>query len=118
MSRWWDVQPSWQNSAASIARAESTHVTLGNDDGYVIVFPSNGDMPQLAVRREARRKGLGTRLLQAAAAVAQKPLRIMNVDERGLGLAAFLERAGATKFVRQLEMVRPLLSAVVSRPTA
>lgn len=83
-------------------------MTLGNDDGYAIVFPSYGDVPQLAVRHEARRKGLGTRLLQAAAAVAQKPLRIMNVDERDAGIAAFLERVGATKFVRQLEMVRPL----------
>jgi hypothetical protein len=32
----------------------------------------------------------------------------MNVDERDSGIAAFLEKAGAVKFVRQLEMVRPL----------
>lgn len=100
--------PSWQNSSASIARANDPHVTLGNDDGYVIVFPGNGDVPQLAVRREARRKGLGTELLRAAAEVAGKALRMMNVDERDAGIAAFLERSGATKFVRQFEMVRRL----------
>jgi ribosomal protein S18 acetylase RimI-like enzyme len=108
LSLWHDVQPSWQNSSASIARAIDTHVTLGNDDGYVIVFPNTGDVPQLAVRPEARRKGLGTRLLHAAASLAGKPLRIMNVDDRDLGIAAFLEHAGATRFVRQLEMTRSL----------
>jgi ribosomal protein S18 acetylase RimI-like enzyme len=105
---WWTVAPSWQNTTSSISRAQDTHVTLGGEDGYVIVFPSNGDVPQLAVRPEARRRGIGTRLLHAAMEVAGKPLRIMNVDERDSGIAAFLEKAGAVKFVRQLEMVRPL----------
>ena len=105
---WWDILPSWQNSPSSIARAKDTHVTLGNDDGYVIVFPNTGDVPQLAVRRERRRRGVGTRLLHAAAALAGRPLRIMNVDERDAGIAAFLEHAEAKRFVRQLEMTRPL----------
>jgi len=105
---WWDIQPAWQNTTASIARATDEHVTLANEDGYVIVFPNTGDVPQLAVRREARRRGVGTRLLQAAAARAEKPLRIMNVDERDRGIAAFLEHHGAERFVRQLEMVRSL----------
>ena len=104
----WDVLPPWQNSTRSIERATDAHVTLGNDDGYVIVFPNSGDVPQLAVRREARRRGVGTRLLHAAAALSQKPLRIMNVDERDQGIAAFLEHVGAERTVRQLEMIRPL----------
>lgn len=106
---WWDVQPSWQNSPASVSRAREPHVTFGNDDGYVTLFLRSGDVPQLAVRPGARRNGLGTRLLRAAAALAQKPLRIMNVDERDSGIASFLEHAGAAKFVRQWEMVRALL---------
>lgn len=103
-----DVEPSWQNSDASIARATDRHVVLGDEHGYAIVFPSNGDLAQLVVRRESRRQGRGTRLLQQAAAVAGKPLRIMNVDERDAGIAAFLERAGATRTVRQIEMIRAL----------
>ncbi len=104
---WWDVEPSWQNSSASIRRAKDTYRILGNEDGYVVVFPSNGDIPQLAVRPEARRRGLGTRLLQAAAAAAGKPLRIVNVEDHP-GIAAFLEAAGAVRTVRQIEMVKPL----------
>lgn len=101
-----DIQPAWQNSDGSIARA--SHVTIGDDRGYAILFPGNGDLAQLVVRRDQRRRGIGTRLLQAAAAIAGKPLRIMNVDERDRGIAAFLENNGATKTVRQLEMIRPL----------
>ncbi len=105
---WYDVSPSWQNSPASIQRAKDAHLTLGNDDAYAIVFPSNGDLAQLAVRPKARRRGLGTQLLRAAAKVAGKPLRIQNVDDRDAGIAAFLERNGAVRTVRQLEMVRAL----------
>ncbi len=108
MRLWWDIQPAWQNSTSSIQRAKDEHVILGSDDGYAIVFPINGDLPQLAVRRGARRRGIGTRLLEAAAHVAGKPLRIMNIDERDEGIARFLERAGAERTVRQLEMVRAL----------
>jgi ribosomal protein S18 acetylase RimI-like enzyme len=103
---WWDVQPSWQNSTASILRARDRHVVLGDGDSYAIVFPSTGDVPQFAVRREARRRGLGTRLLQDAAAAAGKPLRLINVDARDEGIAAFLAALGAQRFVRQIEMER------------
>jgi ribosomal protein S18 acetylase RimI-like enzyme len=103
---WWDVQPSWQNSTASILRARDRYVVLGDDDSYAIVFPATGDVPQFAVRREARRRGLGTRLFQDAAATARKPLRILNVDARDEGMAAFLAALGAQRFVRQIEMER------------
>ena len=103
-----DVEPSWQNSTASIARAKAPHVILGDENGYAVVFPDRGDLAQLVVRREARRRGIGTRLLEAAAEAAGKPLVILNVDDSDAGIAAFLEHAGAKRTVRQLEMVRSL----------
>lgn len=103
-----DIEPSWQNSSASIARARAPHLTLGDENGYVVVFPDRGDLAQLVVRREARRRGIGTRLLEAAAEAAGKPLVILNVDESDAGIAAFLEHAGAKRTVRQVEMVRSL----------
>ncbi len=105
---WWSIQPSWQNATHSIERARDPHVILGDDDGYAIVFPSNGDLAQIAVRPEARRRGIGIRLLREAASIAGKPLRIMNVDERDEGFARFLEQAGANRIVRQIEMVKSL----------
>jgi hypothetical protein len=47
-------------------------------------------------------------LLAAAAARTGKRLRIMNVDDRDAGIAAFLQRCGAQKMIRQIEMEREL----------
>ena len=102
---WCDMVPSWQNSVASIRRATEPFVIMGDERGGAVVFPSNGDVPLLAVAREHRRRGLGRALLAAAHARAGKRLRIMNIDDAQQGIAAFLERCGAQKLVRQIEMV-------------
>jgi ribosomal protein S18 acetylase RimI-like enzyme len=73
-----------------------------------VVFPSKGDLAQLAVARDARRRGIATRLFRQAQTLAGKPLRILNVDDRDAGIAAFLEHAGAAKTVRQYEMIKRL----------
>ena len=101
-----DVEPSWQNSAASLARAIEPHAIVGDADGHAAVFPSNGDLPRLVVAPGARRRGLGTRLLAGASARAQAPLRILNVDAAATGVAAFLDAAGCRPTVAQLEMIR------------
>jgi len=92
-------EPSWQNSDASIARARDEQVELTHAAGSVVLFPNSGDLAQLRGR-------VSTNLLRQALERAGKPLRIMNIDEGEHGLAAFLESAGAVKFVRQLEMLR------------
>lgn len=102
-----DVEPPWQNSLASLRRATEPYVALGDDRGAAIVFPASADLPLLCVRRDVRRRGHGARLLAAAAARAARPVRLM-VDDRDAGIAAFLDAAGATRLVRQLEMVREL----------
>jgi len=105
---WFDMEPSWQNSPASLRRASEPYEAFGDERGYVVVFPSNGDVPLLAVRRDQRRKGIGRSLLAAAAAHVGKPLRIMNIDDLATGITAFLEHCGAKRLVRQIEMVRSL----------
>jgi ribosomal protein S18 acetylase RimI-like enzyme len=105
---WTDIVPSWQNDIASIRRAKESYVALGDEQAAVIVFPKTGDLPLLAVSKGGRRAGLGRKLLNAAATRAAKPLRILNVDDRDPGIAAFLERVGAQRTVRQIEMIRSL----------
>lgn len=102
-----DVAPAWQNTLAAVRRAGGEVVTLGDERGCVVVTAS-GNVPWLVVHREHRRRGLGRLLLDAAATTAKKPLRILNVDERDAGVAAFLDAAGAKRQVRQLEMDRSL----------
>jgi ribosomal protein S18 acetylase RimI-like enzyme len=103
-----DMRPSWQNSIRAIERAAEPYVAIGDERAIVVVFPSNGDVPLLAVSRDARREGLGHSLLDLAARRAAKPLRIMNIEDEADGINAFLEHVGATHLVRQIEMVRGL----------
>lgn len=105
---WCDVAPSWQNDVPSIRRARDVYVTLGNEHAAAIFFPKTGDLPLLAVAPPARGTGLGRALLNAAATRANKPLRVVNVDDSHPGIAAFLEACGATRGVRQYEMARTL----------
>ena len=107
---WWTSLPSWQNSTASILRASDPYVVLGDDEGYIVVFPESGDVPQLAVRPDCRRRGIGRALIDQAAALAGKPLRFINVDSSDRGLSAFLEAVGASRFLTQLEMRTTLSS--------
>jgi len=105
---WCNVSPSWQNDVPSIRRAGDPYVVLGNEEAAAVFFPRTGDLPLLAVSPAARLQGLGRHLLSAAATRANKPLRIVNVDDRDLGIAAFLEKCGAGRGVGQWEMVRQL----------
>ena len=113
---WCDMTPTWQNSVASIRRANEPYVVVGDERGGAVVFPSNGDVPLLAVAPAHRRKGIGRALLAEAHAAAGKRLRIMNIDDRETGIAAFLEKCGAQTMVRQIEMViAPRAAAAESR---
>lgn len=103
-----EVEPSWQNTLASVRRAAEPYVVLGSAHGAIAMFPHSADVPFLCVRRAARRRGLGVQLLAAAAARAPRPLRLNNLPDAATGVAAFLTAAGATRTVRQIELVRPL----------
>lgn len=101
---WWDARPSWQNSTRSMSRATDDRVVIGAEDGAALLFPLTGEVAQLAVRRDARRRGIGTKLLRQARSVAGKPLRILNVDDGVPAISAFLDTCGAIRTIRQLEM--------------
>lgn len=105
---WWNVEPSWQNSTDSIRSAAEAPVIFGDDRGCIVVFPETGDVPQLAVNPQHRRRGIGRSLVAAAALLAGRPLRFINVDASDDGITSFLTSLGATRTVTQLEMIRPL----------
>jgi len=59
-------------------RAREPFITLGDERGRVVVFPSNGDLP------------------------------VLNIGDRHPEIAVFLEAYGAQRAVRQIEIVRSL----------
>lgn len=111
----WDVLPSWQNGTASLRRAAERPLIAratrgGAPVGYGLAFASNGDLAQLWVAPEARRQGIGARLLLALRERCAAPngLRALNVDSRATDVRAFLERSGFERFITQHEMELPL----------
>ncbi|HEX7334834.1 MAG TPA: GNAT family N-acetyltransferase [Pyrinomonadaceae bacterium] len=107
----WDGYPSWQNSSAAVERVANWRTILGayvdgNCVGYGVVFRPFGNLMQLAVAREHRRKGIGSRIL--AALSTGEALKVNNIDETLTGTLAFFE---ANKFkiaLTQSEMVKDL----------
>lgn len=109
--RFWDWQPSWQNSIASMQRSKMQKVILGIFDGseligYGIVFPATGDIAQFAIRHDRRKQGAGATLLAALQTHVQpgRTARIVNVDATASGTIAFLQRIGFEWFSAQYEM--------------
>ncbi len=105
----WSRWPSWQNSIASIHRTREAQTTLVArlDDklvGYAVVL-RRGNLLQLAVAPEMRRRGIGTALLRAARLHAAGPLALTNTDAEDRAMTAFLESLGAEERVRQHEML-------------
>jgi len=117
-SEYWDHNPSWQNSVASVGRVGRGWFVMGalKDDecvGYCVIDPLAGYIVQLAVKRGERGKGIGSSLLdQAVQHIRGKgiteEIRVINVDSRDAGSIAFLERTGFTELVDQYEMILPL----------
>lgn len=111
----WDWEPSWQNSISSINRSLDKKVVAGaffegRCVGYGIVYPSNGDIPQLAINEAYRRRGIGTRILQSLEAQIEREQtgRMINVDAAAEGTLRFCEGVGMKKIVSQYEMLLEL----------
>ncbi len=111
----WDWEPSWQNSINSIKRSLDSKVLVcafseGCCVGYGIVYTSNGDIPQLAIDKGYRRRGIGTRLLQSLEMQIKSEQigRMINIDASAEGTLGFCEAVGMRKIVNQHEMLLEL----------
>ncbi len=114
LTTFWDFQPSWQNSVDSVTAVPDTLVAVtavegGRVVGYGIVEPRSGDVPQLAVAREARGRGVGRAILGRLADLAgSENLVLLNLEETSGPANAFASAAGLEMYTSQHEMVLPL----------
>jgi len=109
----WDVQPSWQNSESSVNRSEDKKAFLGVYKkqelmAYAVLYPSTGDLAQLAVKKNFRGNGAGTLLLKACLAVSDKPLSILNVEDSDKDINGFLNSFGCKLFTMQHELIKKI----------
>ena len=107
----WDFVPSWQNSIDSvnavsdsfeycIVRIEETIV------GYGIIDKVTGDIPQIAVSKQYRRKGIGTSIIaELLKSTKAQNISVINVDEQCTSMRDFLLKLGFQHNVSQFEMM-------------
>ncbi|WP_242926808.1 GNAT family N-acetyltransferase [Pontibacter vulgaris] len=111
----WDITPTWQNTPEAITRSTDPKIILEAYDefnqvtGYVVFYPHNGAIAQLAVSMNARGKGIGTALLREVARLAATPaLMLINIDTAGEEFIKYLENRGLRRILMQYEMVLPI----------
>lgn len=110
-----DWRPSWQNSDDSLLRYPGKLTLLGvfldgRLAGYGAIKP-NGDIPQLAVAKDLRRRGLGSLLLRGLAAARPRGcgrLSCLNVESGDDSSANFFRKHGVPLFAGQYEMAKSL----------
>jgi ribosomal protein S18 acetylase RimI-like enzyme len=111
LSSFWDGNPSWQNAIDSVTRAKNYCRALGAYDaesciGYGIVYEPAGNLMQLAVHPNHRRKGVGSSLLRDLQSELAAPLKVINIDYELTDTIRFYESQGFKVVLDQFEMIR------------
>lgn len=112
VSEFWDFYPSWQNSFEAIRRAATDFICLGafmdNDlRGYCVFEPVSGDITQIAVHEQYRRKGIASLLLKEMTGLNKyNTLKVLNTDVSCDSITAFLEAKNIQARGKQFEMIK------------
>lgn len=107
-----DFPPSWQNSIESIERGRSGLTCIGAFHagrlvGYSVSDSNTGDLTQISVLKEYRRKGIATQLLRKTVALATTGfIKVLNIPSADHTLHRFLADKNIGLINRQFEMVR------------
>ena len=114
VSRFWDFQPSWQNSVESVMRKRD-HVTIMGVKhreaivAYACMERHSGDLPQLAVDPAYRRRGLATALVGQLLKKLRPPeFRVTNTCSNDRPMRSFLTGLGLKPGCGQFEMTLQL----------
>ncbi|MDE6418642.1 MAG: GNAT family N-acetyltransferase [Duncaniella sp.] len=111
---WMEFAPSWQNSFESIHRNPDAFVCLmafegGEPVGFGVSETAYGDITQLAVAHDRRRRGIGSRLLAELTRMSHLPrIKALNIPVEATSAAGFLLASTLTPTCRQYEMHRDL----------
>ncbi len=109
-----DFYPSWQNSFESIKRATDDFVNLGAFAekkliGYCIFEPASGDITQIAVEKQNRRKGIATSLLKEVVKLNKNgTVKIVNTDILCSSITNFLKAKNIAVKGKQFEMIKKI----------
>ena len=111
LTEFWDFQPSWQNSIESIsAIPEAFHYSIVCFDnkivGYGIIDKKTGDIPQIAVNKDYRGKGIARSIITDMIKNTEShKISVLNVDDQSESTKNFLLQLGFEYSVSQYEML-------------
>lgn len=114
MMEFWDFSPSWQNSFEAISRKQEDYNIIGtfNDQkliGYCIFEPNSGDITQIAVSKEHRRKGIASALLkEALKSNRHSSVKAINANVECESITQFLQSNSIQLKGKQFEMIKQL----------
>lgn len=109
-----DFTPSWQNNIDSIERGISDLMCFGafldgKMVGHCVFDVHTGDLAQIAVQGEYRRKGIASRLLwEATGCMKTDFIKVLNICSDNQAMSAFLESKNIPLASRQFEMILSL----------
>lgn len=112
--KFWDFHPSWQNSFDSVYRQKDNFRIVGAYKnkiltGYAIFEPSSGDITQLAVDKQHRRKGIATKLINEVLKINEtSTLKIINSTIYCNSLYEFLKTNSIKPTGKQYEMIKKI----------
>lgn len=115
LTRFWDFKPSWQNSIDSINALSDTFIysIVSIDDiivGYGIIDKKTGVIPQIAVDKKYRGRGIGTSIFADLLIRTESDnISIVNVDSQCISMKDLLLNLGFKQILKQYEMVFKLL---------
>jgi len=111
ISSFWDFEPSWQNSLESITRSPEDFISIGVFSqekliGYAIFEPASGDITQIAVDKDYRRKGVASFLLNEMIKLNKyDSMKIINTDIGCESITGFLKSKNIEVTGKQFEMI-------------
>jgi len=111
LASFWDFEPSWQNSIDSVNAVPDAFVYSvvrgdGNIVGYGVIDRKTGDIPQLAVDKGFRGKGIaGSILSDLINNTESQRIGVINVDDKSEAMKEFLCKSGFDNEVSQYEMI-------------
>ncbi|MFV0243079.1 MAG: GNAT family N-acetyltransferase [Lacrimispora sphenoides] len=111
LSEFWDFEPSCQNSFDSVnaVSKEFLYSIVHYDNtiaGYGIINKKTGDIPQIAVKKVYRGKGIGRSIVtDLIENTESQKISTLNVDDESKCMKDFLIKSGFAPTVSQYEML-------------
>lgn len=105
----WDLRPSWQNSATAVEKLKNNNISIGiyKDEkiiGYLIFNPKIKRIHQLSVDKNYRKMGVAQKLLEYISTNFGKEISITNIDSNSKEILKFITDRGMDIFIKQYEM--------------